>query len=399
MLEQRALQKTHSSPTRVGDLITIKKLVFSGAGVKGLAYVSALDKLAEFIDLTQIDGVAGTSAGSIVAALLACGLNNQQILEKLEETQNLVKYLDNAKSTTVSKELKLVNASAKKKKSKAAIKGLGLFLTPEVKSNLKHHGGIHDGHQLREDVEKWIYESVSTLQDNISCKNLTFSELHDLTLQFPGTFRDLKVIARNVQTGHEELFSFETSPHVVVSYAVRASFALPGVFKESKVAYKLPGEVEISFPNSTTYSDGGELNNFPIRVFDVQYTDGYGIPQTETNPSVLGFRMVKQKTKDYYEGRTTEKPKLDGSGIIGRLAQRVKGSLKKQESDFDAYNDKFRTIFIDSCDVPTADFNLNAEHREKLLSSGSTAVLEFFTGSDQRAINIAQNAVLAKNTL
>lgn len=50
----------------------IKNLVFEGGGVKGLAYIGALEELANHgVSLDKIENVAGASVGSLTALLLA----------------------------------------------------------------------------------------------------------------------------------------------------------------------------------------------------------------------------------------------------------------------------------------------------------------------------------------
>ena len=52
--------------------VCLKKLVFEGGGVLGVAYCGALEELSNRGMLCEVDTYAGTSAGSIVAALMAC---------------------------------------------------------------------------------------------------------------------------------------------------------------------------------------------------------------------------------------------------------------------------------------------------------------------------------------
>src|SRR5947209_4694594 len=61
-------------------------LVFSGGGVKGISYCGALKVLNEMgILKSGIKGFAGTSAGSIVAGLLAIGYTVDEILSIVSE--------------------------------------------------------------------------------------------------------------------------------------------------------------------------------------------------------------------------------------------------------------------------------------------------------------------------
>ena len=57
----------------------IKNLVFEGGGVKGIAFIGALNKLNSLNKLKNVNRIAGTSAGSSIAALYACGYNSKEL--------------------------------------------------------------------------------------------------------------------------------------------------------------------------------------------------------------------------------------------------------------------------------------------------------------------------------
>ena len=63
----------------------IENLVFEGGGVLGFAYVGVVEVLEECELLKKCKRFAGSSAGAITAALLACGATSN-ILENALET-------------------------------------------------------------------------------------------------------------------------------------------------------------------------------------------------------------------------------------------------------------------------------------------------------------------------
>ena len=72
-----------------------RNLIFEGGGVKGLAYVGALEKSVEtnLINFNKIQRLAGTSAGSITATLLGVGYDTndlKQLLESFNLEDNIV---------------------------------------------------------------------------------------------------------------------------------------------------------------------------------------------------------------------------------------------------------------------------------------------------------------------
>ena len=57
-----------------------KNLVFSGGGVRGIAYLGALEMLDEYGIIENIQRVAGTSAGAITATIVSFGLSIQETI-------------------------------------------------------------------------------------------------------------------------------------------------------------------------------------------------------------------------------------------------------------------------------------------------------------------------------
>ena len=68
------------------SIFPFQHLVFKGGGVKGIAYVGAMKALEEANISSQINGFAGTSAGSIVAALGACRISSDTLNTFLAST-------------------------------------------------------------------------------------------------------------------------------------------------------------------------------------------------------------------------------------------------------------------------------------------------------------------------
>ena len=74
-----------------------RNLVFEGGGVKGIAYVGALEVLQKKGILKDIKRVGGTSAGAINALLLALGYSNADQL-KILKALNFKNFMDEAEN-------------------------------------------------------------------------------------------------------------------------------------------------------------------------------------------------------------------------------------------------------------------------------------------------------------
>lgn len=67
-------------------------LCLSGGGVKGAAHIGVIKALEE--SNVKIDYVSGTSSGSIVAALYACGYKANEMLDIFKKYAKKIKYID-----------------------------------------------------------------------------------------------------------------------------------------------------------------------------------------------------------------------------------------------------------------------------------------------------------------
>ena len=209
--------------------------VFEGGGVRGIAIAGAVSWL-EKQGYTW-ERLAGTSAGSIVAALLAAGytgLEIEEILTRLDYRQ----FQDKTRLQSIP----YVGAP------------LGLILQK----------AIHEGQFL----ETWI-------ADLLHRKGVdTFADLTD-----EAGFR-LKIIASDI-TGRrllvlpDDLVHYGLEPErFSVAKAVRMSSSIPFYFKPVQLQYQ---------GKRTFIVDGGILSNFPVWLFDTQ-----GAPRWPT----FGFQLV-----------------------------------------------------------------------------------------------------------
>lgn len=181
--------------------------VFEGGGVRGTALVGAV-KAAEEYGFT-FKAFAGTSAGSIVASLLAAGYNADQLKAALMDT-DLTTFLDPT--------------------------GFGPKLW-----RLWKHQGLYKGDAFYEWVR--LHLSLARTGGLEKNKRVAFSSLPDLT-----------VIATDVRNRDTMAFSKNRTGDVEVASAVRASMSIPFFFKP----YPYSDRILV---------DGGLLSNFPAWVF------------------------------------------------------------------------------------------------------------------------------------
>jgi NTE family protein len=216
----------------------IKNLVFEAAGIRGIAYCGAIREMESQQLLNNIEKVAGTSSGAIMALAVSLGYSGAEI-ENLIGNTNFKKFND------------------------------GHFLFVGGISRVKKYFGWYRGKKL----EKWLGEMIVHKTGNA---DVTFAQLHKKG------FKDLYVTGTCLNKQRAVIFSYETSPNMKVKDAVRISTAIPLYFEA--VFMDSSGNV-ITHPKEKqgldVMVDGGFLENFPIHIFDEKGTDS----------STVGFRI------------------------------------------------------------------------------------------------------------
>jgi NTE family protein len=191
--------------------------VFSGGGVKGLALIGAYQAIEE--KGLKFKRLAGTSAGAIVAALVAAGYTSKELLNIMEEL-DLDSMLDKPSFLD----------------SLPVIKWLRVYWRM----------GIYKGDTL----ENWV-------ATKLKARGIyTFADLPE---------NSLRVIASDLSNGRllvlpDDLGKYgiakETFP---VARAIRMSSSLPYFFEPIKLR---------SLEGISVIVDGGVLSNFPMWLFD-----------------------------------------------------------------------------------------------------------------------------------
>ncbi|MEH7386880.1 patatin-like phospholipase family protein [Bacillus sp. JJ1521] len=191
--------------------------VFSGGGIKGFALIGAYQAIEE--KGFAFARMAGTSAGSLIASLIAAGYTSNEIIDLMEEL-NLSDFLDQRKA---------------------------LLPTPLAKWLLLYWRlGLYKGDML----EKWIYQKLRA-KGVVTFQNLPEGRL--------------RIIASDLTNGRiivlpDDLERYGIHPaSFSVAKAVRMSCSLPYFFEPVRLK---------DYQGNTIVVDGGVLSNFPIWIFD-----------------------------------------------------------------------------------------------------------------------------------
>jgi len=295
--------------------------VFEGGGVKGIGLAGAV-AVAEERGYRWAN-LAGTSAGAIVAALLAAGYTAVELKEIMQELD-----YNNFKDTSALDKIPLAG--------------------PLV--SLIFEKGIYEGKFL----ENW-------LRGLLKAKNVeTFEDLVLEEYKDDERYRfKLRVIASDISQGRllvlpQDIADFGVRPEDLnVASAVRMSMSIPFFYEPVKLK-------NMKTNQSSFIVDGGLLSNFPVGLFD---TEG-DVPEWPT----FGFKLAEPDENVPHRIR----------GPISLLAALVSTMVGAHDARYIRDEQFKRTIPIRTLGVGTTDFDISREKSEALYQSGRKAAEKFF---------------------
>ncbi|NLN60115.1 MAG: patatin-like phospholipase family protein [Deltaproteobacteria bacterium] len=324
-----------------------RNLVFEGGGMKGIAYVGAMQVLDQRGHLAGICRVGGTSAGAINALLFALGYSIQEQHTILDST-DFKKFMDHS-----------------------------FGIVRDINRVMKKFGWNKGDY-----FENWIGELV---EKKLGSKRTTFQDLKDAKMP------DLYVTGTNLSTGYVEVFSAERHPDMALTDALRISMSIPLFFAAVRHGKR-----------KDVYVDGGVILNYPVKLFDREkYIDMISEPQAARrveyyNRENAEFLLKQPDRSPYVYNRQTLGLRLDSSEEIGlfRYGEPVDGEkivdffdyakalissvMKVQENQHLHSDDWQRTLYINTLDIGTTDFNLSKEKKLALIREGINGAEKYF---------------------
>jgi predicted acylesterase/phospholipase RssA len=320
----------------------IEALAFEGGGTKGATFGGALKRLEEAKLLAGITFVAGTSAGSQVASLVAFGFSADEVTDILANAP-WDKLLDDS---------------------------FGCF---RDMYRLMTEYGFYRG--------DFLQDFLDTQYQKKSGKPLaTFEELYALT----GTH--LKVGVISIKEREFKMLDHLTNPEMPVAVAVRASSALPMIF----TAVRYGGD---------TYVDGGLLGNLPTFAFPGKKLLGLDLVSNEDWVLLRGQTLNLPKGPAGHFG-TLSSMVINNAQLGRKHAQQIgvaeanakcagqQGPLSRPLARVALGRPK-RTIVdvieLSTGDAPTLDRELTPERINLMLAAGYIAVDKYLTGLVRRS--------------
>lgn len=313
------------TPPARGDASRIDA-VFEGGGVKAIALLGAAAEV-EAAGYRFVN-VAGTSAGAIVAALLAAGY-------------------DAAAARRIMARLDFATLADPARFGRLPLCGHAL--------DLLFSGGIFKGDMLLETLRALLARrGVRTFRDLVLPRFATD----------PRYRYRLRVVAADISRGRKLVLPGDARDYglapddLEVALAVRMSASIPFFFVPTRLG-------------ASQIVDGALLSNFPLDLFERGAERGW---------HTFGFKLVRSTG--------TAPPRTVRHVINGPLSRLVAMFHTAMEAH-DAYylrDEQFaRTIAIDTLGVAATDFGLTATRKEALYQSGRRAAQEFLRAWDQAA--------------
>ena len=405
----------------------IRYLAFEGGGGRGITYLGAIKALEElnvlpiqFLKVSrspnyefvverdklvreknQIQGISGSSAGALVALLLALGNDYASIKKLLERKADLeqlydqipepgylrsvinytpAKYLNpNLFAKSRDEAIRVINGRYSKipyalllaklvidyyRRSLSFVETIARpKLTISYLYNLLYDRGIFPGFMLSQYLTFRIMDFLSHLPEQVTPRGfqslfrvaarLTFAELYDWT--------GMELVV----TGY---FSRKHTPHFPLVDAVAISMNFPMIFK--------PVWVELSDkPEYNGYwVDGGLLNNRPIHAFDTQ-------PYQPIDRSMLALRLAEPqderrppRLKEVYPEGWHNLEEFNGhlADLIGTFL------FWMEEGQLRTPLEKEQTIDLNTYDLSTIEFAPSKERSKKAVENAYRAVVDYF---------------------
>jgi NTE family protein len=333
-------------------------LAFSGGGVKGTAYIGILKYMEESGKLSNVKRFVGTSAGTIMCTFMSISSyyndnrqpgskNFHEIVYDLMMRNKFIDFIDNPKLKKA-----ILNDSFK-----PFTKNI-IHSAASVSKMLDNQYALCNGNNLSNFLKKALKEFGLT-------ENITLEELYKLT------GKRLVLVSCSLSYRKAAYFDYRSAPDLKVVDAVRASMAIPFIFKPVKY-------------NNDFFVDGGAVNNFPINYFDES------LAGENIKPATLGFILYSKNEILRPEWRMLKNPADYTSAVSDLVMINTGSALFKKNVD--------RTVFIDCGKINVMSFNITKAEKIKIIQAGYNSVKKYFNPNfDIKSNKTDTNLIAEKN--
>ncbi|MCK4898037.1 MAG: patatin-like phospholipase family protein, partial [Anaerolineales bacterium] len=370
--------------------------VFEGGGAKGMVFIGAFQEL-------QARGhtparLLGTSAGSIMATLLAAGYGTQEMSAALSEKQDgepvFLGFLeapptpsrDEIQHSAMRKLLQDINLrfvpdAIETKLDDAIASALATSSQTNRIYSFIEHGGLFAAQNFLDWMKTKLNSGAYPLERGAHPKgearrfgDMNLAEFHQ------ATGIELSLVAADTSGSQMLILNHHTAPDCPVVWAVRMSMSVPLLWEEVVWQPEWGGYRDKDISGHTVV-DGGLLSNFPIELFisnSPHVTDIMGEKITD-QLSVLGFLI--DETVEVPGAPVPEPVEKDFDISQLRTVNRIKNLLNTMTQAHDKIvMDAFErfVIHLPAKGYGTIEFGMSDERREALVTAGRVATATYF---------------------
>lgn len=288
-------------------------LVIAGGGVKAYAAIGAIRVLEKQM---KFDKIAGVSAGSILATLLAIGCDSYSI-QTLYDAMDLSKYV--LKYYSIFTYLKII-----------------------------YKKGIYDTHEFKDKIIHVV------LQKACNDGNITFKDI------FERYGKTLVISGCSLTKRETHYYHYISNPDMKVKDAIVISCCVPFLFRP--VIWK-----------GDTLVDGGVIENYPLYFFKDSQLHNSKISaliddERKLDEDTLGIKFSDNKV-------SSEK-----GGLLDFIKSLILTFLTNNDKKYMRKDYWEKTIMIDVGDIESVtNLNLSQEDKQKLLHAGYYSSKEYIT--------------------
>jgi len=344
MIEEKASIFHRAFSNRDEESIPFERLVFSSGSAKGAGYLGCIPALLHTGILPDVKKVVGSSAGSIMAALVAIGIDFSSLKNESMNIQNeilrtnfselLGKRVGSLFNNTLGICAMTRDGKPLEEKGRQFINATILnFMESEIGKAL-----CSQNRHLNKLYKRFTHESNP---------KFTFLDLHRLHRALPRRFKDLTILTVELPNGSECVLDYKSAPDFEIALACRASSAIPVVL-----------EPIIACVNGVwhTLIDGGIFDLLPSEYFDRDELGNF-IPNTrEKQTLLLAFAddPILENSSAYKAIHTNVKPIYDPlwlERIVRDYAPWLLGSFEGPYTNSERWNlvyERIRSRYADN---------------------------------------------------
>lgn len=354
---------------------SIRYLSCQGGGMKGGAFAGVARGLEDAGVLSQLEAVAGSSAGAIFATLLAVGFTASEIEEEMGQLDFRRLQDKDAPGWIEATGIKeLAKGFTPDKQGKLGL----LRKLPIVKQLIELPEKAFSGLEKVEDVAGlvfskklgiWKGDALLTLVQRLIARktgkpDLTFKELAELSGTNPRIFHKLILTGSNLTTGRLEYYNAKDWPDLPIIHAVRISASFPGAFMPftQPLLQRKVGPDGKPVVSKGVRVDGGLLANLPL-------PDDFDLSET----LALSFK----------DSQAPKKTEID-SGMA--LLKALYSTVMSEQAIREKFGDNL--VEIDTVGMKTLEFTASKSKRDKLVQSGYDCLAKTLKKLNGRKIKI-----------